>query len=254
MSTSSSPVPAGPDANVPATAPRDRRSPTIAEVLDARRHRVDGWTPLRVAAFIEMLADTGSVTQAAAYVRMSTSSAYVLRNRPGGEAFAEAWESAIGSRHAMLTDIAFDRIRHGVERNRWWKGERVGTDRVFSDRLLIHQLDATSPDRRNRPRPAPPTPEEAGIAARLLDATEPACEPGCTGGCAVCSADGSAACLAAFAAEIAEEDALPPDVAAAVDARRAAQAVRVAEDEAVIASIGAALDASLGRTPVREEY
>ena len=41
----------------------------------------------------------------------------------------------------MLADLAVDRVRNGVERIRWWQGQAVGVDRVFSDRLLIHMLN-----------------------------------------------------------------------------------------------------------------
>ena len=37
-----------------------------------RKYRHDGWTPERQVAFIEALADTGSVTRAAGMVSMST--------------------------------------------------------------------------------------------------------------------------------------------------------------------------------------
>jgi hypothetical protein len=41
-----------------------------------RRYRHDGWTPERQKAFIEALADTGSVSRAAAMANMTPESAY----------------------------------------------------------------------------------------------------------------------------------------------------------------------------------
>jgi len=53
--------------------------------------RHDGWTPERQKAFIEALADTGSVSRAAAMVNMSSEGAYYLRRQHGAEEFRRAW-------------------------------------------------------------------------------------------------------------------------------------------------------------------
>src|SRR3546814_15381884 len=50
-----------------------------------RKRRKDGWSPDKQRAFIEVLADTGSVATAAQRVGMSESSAYRLRRSPGAE-------------------------------------------------------------------------------------------------------------------------------------------------------------------------
>jgi hypothetical protein len=146
-----------------------RRAPTIADVLHSRKHRVDGWTPVKVAAFIEQLAETGNVTKAAAYVRMTTASCYTLRNHPDGGPFAEAWNTAISGRYEMLLDIAIDRVREGTEVARWWKGELVGRDRVFSDRLLMFMLSEAHPDRA-RAKENPGQPATGDAAATSLPA------------------------------------------------------------------------------------
>jgi hypothetical protein len=136
-----------PDLTTIAKFTEPRRAPTIADVLHSRKHRVDGWTPIKVAAFIEQLAESGNVTKAAAYVRMTTAACYTLRNHPDGAPFAEAWNTAISGRYEMLLDIAIDRVREGTEVARWWKGELVGRDRVFSERLLMFMLREAHPDR-----------------------------------------------------------------------------------------------------------
>ena len=120
---------------------------TLSAMLATRRKQDNGWTPIKVAAFIEALADTCSVIKAAAYVEMSPAAAYKLRNHPDAQAFREAWDGAMGPRFEELTDIAMERIRNGVERNRWWQGDLVGVDMIFSDRLLIDMLKRTDPDR-----------------------------------------------------------------------------------------------------------
>jgi len=59
------------------------------------RTRADGWTPVRQAEFIGMLAETGSVSAAAAFVGMARETAYRLRGKPGAEEFAQAWDVAL---------------------------------------------------------------------------------------------------------------------------------------------------------------
>jgi hypothetical protein len=59
------------------------------------RPRADGWTPWRQAEFIGVLAETGSVSAAAAFVGMARETAYRLRRKPGAEEFARAWDVAL---------------------------------------------------------------------------------------------------------------------------------------------------------------
>ncbi len=66
------------------------------------RARSDGWTPLRQAEFIGMLAETRSVAAAARFVGMARETAYRLRAKPGAESFAAAWDAVLGSAPRML--------------------------------------------------------------------------------------------------------------------------------------------------------
>src|SRR3546814_5344716 len=50
-----------------------------------KKRRKDGWSPDKQRAFIEALADSGSVATAAQRVGMSESSAYRLRRAPGAD-------------------------------------------------------------------------------------------------------------------------------------------------------------------------
>jgi hypothetical protein len=59
------------------------------------RTRADGWTPVRQAEFIGMLAETGSVSAAAAFVGMARETAYRLRRMPEAGEFARAWDVAL---------------------------------------------------------------------------------------------------------------------------------------------------------------
>ncbi|MGV3555984.1 MAG: hypothetical protein ACO1OD_12095 [Croceibacterium sp.] len=57
-----------------------------------RKPRRDGWTPARLAQFLEHLADGCNVKRACALVGMSRQKAYALRTRDA--AFARAWDEA----------------------------------------------------------------------------------------------------------------------------------------------------------------
>jgi len=141
-----------------------------------RKPRKDGWTLDRQRRFIECLADTGSVTQAAIAVGMSTVSCYRLRHSPDGKGFATAWDIAIQAASRRLIDLAFDRAVHGSEEPVFDKeGRRTGIRMRYNDRLLMFLLRAHHPERfRNAHRqdraagealPPPALPVEAALAA-----------------------------------------------------------------------------------------
>lgn len=102
-----------------------------------RKHQHDGWTPDRQRAFIEALADTGSVTHAARRINMSPEGAYHLRRQPGAESFADAWTAALDHGVQCLADLAIDRAKHGVAVSIMYRGEQVGERRRYNDRLLM---------------------------------------------------------------------------------------------------------------------
>ncbi len=77
------------------------------------RNRNAGWTADRQRRFIDHLALTGSVGESAALVGVTSRSAYMLRNKAGGESFARAWDSALQLAVTRLAAIAFDRALHG---------------------------------------------------------------------------------------------------------------------------------------------
>lgn len=143
-------------------APIPSPEPTSAAALDAHGHdpaayhwvpvlkkrRKDGWSPDRQRAFIEALADTGSVATAAQHVGMSESSAYRLRRAPGAEAFDRAWSAAIEAASKKLLDAAFERALVGTDEPVFDRdGNRVGRRLRQSDRLLMFLLRAYGPDR-----------------------------------------------------------------------------------------------------------
>ncbi|MCZ8136469.1 MAG: hypothetical protein O9266_09200 [Porphyrobacter sp.] len=109
--------------------------------------RHDGWTPERQIAFIEALADTGSVEAACKAVNMSTVGAYHLRRQPGAETFRKAWEAALQLGVARVEDVVMDRALNGVEEPLYSYGKLIGTRRRYNDRLLMFILRNRAPER-----------------------------------------------------------------------------------------------------------
>lgn len=108
------------------------------------RRRRAGWTAEKQRKFIEHLALTGHAGEAAALVGMSSSSAYRLCDRPGGEAFARAWEHALRLAPTRLVAIGLDRALNGRVERHYKNGELVMERRIPSDYLLtwfISRLD-----------------------------------------------------------------------------------------------------------------
>ena len=92
---------------------RTRRLPIPPFHAVPLRARSDGWTPLRQAEFIGMLAQTRSVARAARFVGMGRESAYRLRRRPASEGFCAAWDAAMAT--GGLPDRAVPPARAGRE-------------------------------------------------------------------------------------------------------------------------------------------
>ncbi len=148
-----------------------------------RRPREDGWSPRKMVAFVQSLADTGCVTLAAKEAGMSVRSAYALRRAPGAEKFAAAWEAAIGQAAHRLVDVAFDRAINGVvepiyDREGNYRGQKVR----HNDRLLMFLMRAHHPERyrtahasfRRPEEPLPARPEPVARSIATLQPVPPA--------------------------------------------------------------------------------
>lgn len=105
-----------------------------------RKYRHDGWTPERQKAFIAALADTGSVSRAAAMVNMAQANCYTLRRAAGAESFRRAWEAALDFGVARLKDIAFERAIDGYLVPVFVAGKLMGFRRRHNDALLMFCL------------------------------------------------------------------------------------------------------------------
>ncbi len=112
-----------------------------------RAPRRNSITPERQRAFIAMLAATGIVTQAARSIGASLEALYRLRNQPGAQGFAAAWEAAIDRGVARLEDCALERAIQGEERPIVRDGKVVGTWRRHDNKLLMFLLRQRRPQR-----------------------------------------------------------------------------------------------------------
>lgn len=119
------------------------------------RGRRDGWTPDLQRRFILLLAQGAGAVEAARRVGRSRSTAYALRDRPGAESFAVAWDAAVdlAMQRRQLgrpdTSVASLLGENGLETMlvpRFYRGRLVGfvqrADRRGAMRVL-RQIDRT---------------------------------------------------------------------------------------------------------------
>jgi len=108
------------------------------------RARKDGWTVELQREFIRLLHVRPNIGEAARAVGMSRRSAYRLRERPGAESFAAAWDSAFALRPPPAT-TNFSQLWHralfGKTRPIVRRGEQVGTITQPDDAALLRLLD-----------------------------------------------------------------------------------------------------------------
>jgi hypothetical protein len=123
------------------------------------RARRDGWTAERQKWFILRLALGGCVSVAARGVGMARKSAYRLRERPGAESFAAAWDRAQGWGQDRTVDVGLERSLCGERVPIVRNGRVVGQVHRHDNRLAMAVLNAL--DRRAAARPVAPALEEA---------------------------------------------------------------------------------------------
>jgi hypothetical protein len=108
------------------------------------RARRDGWTPGRQRAFIAALRATRSISKAARVVEMSRKSAYRLREHPGAESFAAAWDEAFAARPPRgpsSVSLLWHRAFHGVTRPIYRGCEQIGTVNKPDNQALLKLYD-----------------------------------------------------------------------------------------------------------------
>ncbi len=110
------------------------------DVRPGRATRADGWTPERIAIFLNALAETGFVTEAARAAGMSGPSAYGLRNSAKGQSFALAWDAALLRASPSLNQTLTSRAIHGWDEPVFRDGKICGHRRRYDNRLAMRLL------------------------------------------------------------------------------------------------------------------
>jgi hypothetical protein len=85
------------------------------------------------------------VRHACRAVGKTRQSAYKLRDRPGAESFAAAWDFAIGIGYADAFDRALERATRGITTPRFYKGKQIGTKHRLDFRLAMAALNGLPP-------------------------------------------------------------------------------------------------------------
>src|SRR3954451_17410910 len=137
---------------------QDKYSPEPTPNLPARTPRHDGWTRDRMAAFLEGLADTGIVSDAARAAGMHRDSAYALRNRD--PIIAAAWRAAQAQARPQVADGLLERSITGTVEHYYRDGVLVGERRHYESWLglaILKRLDKQAEEDR----------AEGALAARL---------------------------------------------------------------------------------------
>ena len=117
------------------------------------RTRHDGWSPETQQRFIKALEAMGAVGPAARAVGMGRASAYRLRERPGAESFARAWDQAIERGRWRAFEYAMDHAINGVTTIRVLKGGSMTVSAGPDMRLVQAAL-------REAPGPSPKATKE----------------------------------------------------------------------------------------------
>ena len=95
--------------------------------------------------FLEALREGYSVRHAAERAGPSAQRFYQWRQED--DVFGEEWAAAVEARTDLLEDEAHRRAVHGVAKGVWFRGERVGEELEYSDKLLEVLLRARRPEK-----------------------------------------------------------------------------------------------------------
>lgn len=105
----------------------------------------DKVTPLLKKKFLKLLSETGMVNKSCKALNITRQAMY--NHKRINKKFSEQWRAAQDMATEMLEDESFRRAFHGMEKAVWYKGEVVGTERIYSDTLLMNRLQAEKPDK-----------------------------------------------------------------------------------------------------------
>tara|TARA_R110000868_G_scaffold49589_5_gene159695 strand:+ start:1880 stop:2584 length:705 start_codon:yes stop_codon:yes gene_type:complete len=125
--------------------PAKKSRPDIPFTPVPLRKRHNGWTAERQTDFIDALADSGCVTEAAKRVGMSRRRAYRLRADPEAGSFRLAWDNALEFAMLQLQDAVVSRAIKGVPIPHYFQGKKVGEHRRYDERLAQFLLRTRRP-------------------------------------------------------------------------------------------------------------
>lgn len=154
MTQKKSPPPSLPA--LPALPARPATPNQIEASLDARldftpvpraAKRWNGLTDLKQHTFIQLLADSGSVTMAAKAIGTSPSAMYTLRRAEGAESFAAAWEAAIEIGARRVLDTLMEHAIHGTPETIIQDGEVVAERRKYNHRAMMWIVSQRFPEK-----------------------------------------------------------------------------------------------------------
>lgn len=152
---------------MPADTPENPAPAHSTELMTAftpvprEKDRSNGWKPQVQRAFIEALAETGSVQAACRRVGRATHGVYALRRHPQAEEFRRAWDLALDFGIRRIEDAAMDRALYGSEEQVFYHGDLKAVRRRYNERLVMFMLRNRAPDR-----------FAAGGASRALSASD----------------------------------------------------------------------------------
>jgi len=109
--------------------------------------RWNGLTELKQRTFIQLLADSGSVTMAAKAIGTTTSAMYGLRRREGAESFAAAWEVAVDIGARRVLDTLVEHAIHGTPETIFQGGEVVAERRRYNHRAMMWIVSQRFPEK-----------------------------------------------------------------------------------------------------------
>jgi hypothetical protein len=143
---------------------------TMAETTPETMARIDPdthhWEPLIQRAFLEQLAECGTVRGACGPVGKSCSSAYRLRIAARGAALRLGWDAAVLIARAQLIDTLMERALHGQEEI-VTRSDETTTRRRHDNRLAMAMLARLD---RIADRPSEGASDEARIVAQDFEA------------------------------------------------------------------------------------
>lgn len=139
------PVPARPEERPEGRAAQDAL--TAFTPVPRQKDRSNGWKPQVQRAFIEALAETGSVQAACRRVGRATHGVYALRRHPQAEEFRRAWDTALDFGIRRIEDAAMDRALYGSEEQVFYHGDLKAVRRRYNERLVMFMLRNRAPER-----------------------------------------------------------------------------------------------------------